>query len=324
MAKALVLGNKSFSTNIIQGPLAGISSAPFRALVSHYGRPAFSYTEMISCKTLIHHPKHSLPHFLRKMPGEGPLGVQLSGTCPKELALAVKIAEDSGADLIDLNCGCPVKKIRRRGAGSALLAEPGKLHQLIAAMKNNTSLPVSIKIRIDGNEDDNLNQKIAETVNNSGLDFLIVHGRHWQEDYTVPCHYDQIRFFVENITLPVIGNGDIACQNSLKKMLATGCSGVMVSRASVGQPWLIRQLTADTSLAEPTPEESARIFCLHTLLLARFHRSEQSALLQARRFSKYYARHLQGEDLHFFCQGVIACRTLSQLKTLTKKYFGVI
>ncbi len=319
----LTIGQTTFPINIIQGPLAGISSAPFRWMVSRYGKPALTYTEMISCKTLIQHAKKNSPSpFLQKLPGESPLGVQLSGTCPLELAEAVKIATDSGADTIDLNCGCPVKKIRRRGAGSALLSNPTKLYQLILAMKKNTHIPVSIKIRVDGNSSEKLNNAIVDIVQDSELDFLTVHGRHWQENYESSCHYEQIKFFVEALKIPVIGNGDIACHSSLKKMLATGCAGVMISRASVGQPWLIQHLAARHLEKSPvifTQNAIGELFLQHILLLANFFGSDIAALQHARKLCKYYARNLPNQES--FCLAVRDCKKLNLLQKITSQFF---
>ncbi|MFI4955173.1 MAG: tRNA-dihydrouridine synthase [Gammaproteobacteria bacterium] len=120
LIKSLTVGNKTFPINLIQGPLAGISCAPFRKLTWRYSQPAFSCTEMISCKTLIHLPLSSQQRFVKKDPAEGPVCFQLAGSNPEEVAAATKIVTDYGADLIDLNCGCPVKKIRSKGAGSSL------------------------------------------------------------------------------------------------------------------------------------------------------------------------------------------------------------
>ncbi len=141
---------------------------------------------------------------------------QLSGTDPVELGEAVKRVTDYGADLVDLNCGCPVKKIRGRGAGSRLLTNPGLLYQLITAMKANTHLPVSIKIRVDI-EAERFNDEVIKVIKDSGVDFVTVHGRHWTQHYETPCRYDAIQYFVENLAIPVIGNGDVACLASLKK-----------------------------------------------------------------------------------------------------------
>lgn len=320
--KPLVIASTTFPNNIIQGPLAGISSAPFRLLSWRYSKPAFSYTEMVSCKTLIHHRNSSELSLVRKLPGEGPVGVQLSGTCPEEVAEAVKIVTNLGADLIDLNCGCPVKKIRRRGAGSALLSQSTRLYQLIHAMKQNTNVPVSIKIRVDGASSDAFNQEIANAVSDAGADFLIVHGRHWREDYSVACHYEQIRFFVDALDIPVIGNGDISCARSLLQMFSTGCAGVMVSRAGVGRPWLIHNMIAEIQggkIYQPTLEEVKKVFIEHVRMLADFSASEKLALLQARKFCKYYARNIP--DRAAFCVAVNACESIMDLENICETFF---
>ena len=321
MIKPLTLGNKTFPINLIQGPLAGVSCAPFRRLTWQYSQPAFSYTEMISCKTLIHQSPLAAQRFVHKDPEEGPVCFQLAGNDPHELAEATKRATDYGADLIDLNCGCPVKKIRNKGAGSRLLTEPVKLYSLIRAMKQNTSVPVSIKIRVE-TSDDKFNSDIAQVVSEAGADFLVVHGRHWTEHYETPCRYDQIQFFVEQLTIPVIGNGDIACSDSLMKMLATGCAGVMISRAGVGQPWLIRKLIAEMNqqtFTLPSFREIGAMYIEHVQHLMQLLDNEKFAILQARNYSKYYARGLP-EKIDF-CTAMNACESFNDLKVISARYF---
>lgn len=322
MIRPLVLGNKTFPINIIQGPLAGVSCAPFRALTWQYGQPAFSCTEMISCKTLIHQPKLSHQRFVSKDPKEGPVCFQLSSDNPIELAKATKIVTDYGADLIDLNCGCPVKKIRSKGAGSSLLTQPAKIYQLIRAMKDNTHVPVSIKIRVQGNSDEKFNQDIAKAVSDAGADFLIVHGRHWTEHYETPCRHDEIQFFVQELKIPVIGNGDIADVESLKKMFAIGCDGVMIARAGVGQPWLIKKLVAEMqgqAFIIPTPAEIGEIFIRHVTELIDLLGNEKFAILQARKLGKYYARGLEAKlD---FCTNLNRCTDFESLQKVCEYHF---
>ena len=300
--------------------MAGVSCAPFRLLTWQYSQPAFSCTEMISCKTLIHQPAFSQQRFIKKDPGEGPVCFQLAGSDPAELAEAVKRVTDYGADLIDLNCGCPVKKIRSKGAGSKLLMEPVKLFQLIRAMKENTHLPISIKIRVEGG-DEKYNQAVAAVVRDAGADFLIVHGRHWSEHYETPCRHDEIKYFVEALAIPVIGNGDIACVASLKTMLATGCAGVMIARAGVGQPWLIKKLISEMRGEEfimPSWQARGDMFLQHIEQLIDLLQSEPFAILQARKLAKYYARELPEKEQ--FTQQMNACTQLKTLKALVLSY----
>ncbi len=322
MIRPLTIGNHTFPTNIIQGPLAGVSCAPFRRLTWQYGKPAFSCTEMISCKSIIYQPAQALERLVKIDPAEGPVCFQLSSTDEHELAEAVRRVTSLGANLIDLNCGCPVKKIRTRGAGSRLLAEPKKLYQLIRAMKDNTHLPVSIKIRVDGNSDERFNHEIASMLQDAMPDFVIVHGRHWAEHYETPCNHNEIEYFVKQLTIPVIGNGDIRCIESLKQMYATGCAGVMIGRAGVGQPWLIQQLTMEMNDEKfiPMPLELiGKIFLEHTNELIQLLNSEKFAILQIRKLAKYYARTLPNRN--DFCDAVNVCEDLTTLQKIVFDFF---
>jgi len=291
MISSLTLGNKTFPLNLIQGPLAGISCAPFRFLTWKYSQPAFSCTEMLSCKTLIHQQKKMYQRYVTKHPNEGPVCFQLFGDNAADLAIATKIAIDYGADLLDLNCGCPVKKVRRQNAGSCLLSEASRLYTMITAMKQNSHLPVSVKIRVEGDGVEKFNHVIAQAVADAGADFLVVHGRKWTDSYAVPCRYEQIQFFVEALKIPVIGNGDVCDLASLKKMFATGCAGVMIARAGIGKPWLIKKLSSEMCqkpFIMPTQAEIDAMLTEHIELLAQFFGNEKHAYLHARKLIKHY------------------------------------
>jgi tRNA-dihydrouridine synthase B len=321
LIKPLTLGSRTFPSNLIQGPLAGVSCAPFRRLTWQYSEPAFSCTEMLSCKTLIHQPAFSIQRYIKKDPYEGPVCFQLSGNNVDDLAIATRKVTEAGADLIDLNCGCPVNKIRSKGAGSRLLTNPTMLYQLVCTMKQNTHLPVSIKIRVEGN-DEKFNQEIARVVSEAGADFLIVHGRHWTESYDIPCRYDDIQFFVEQMNIPVIGNGDISNVDSLRKMFLTGCAGVMISRAGMGRPWLLRQLRAEMNqepFVVPLSKEIGGMLIEHVEQLSFLLGNEKFAILQARKFAKYYAREVLNKVN--FITAINDCNSLQELKTICAAYF---
>lgn len=322
MISALQIGNKQFDTNLIQGPLAGVSCAPFRLLTWRYSRPAFTYTEMISCKTIIYQSEHSLRRYLYKDTEEGPVCFQLSSNNPIELGEAVKRVTQAGADLIDLNCGCPVKKIRQKGAGSRLLSEPKTLFSLIKAMKLNTHLPISIKIRVEGDSDEKTNETIANVIEEAGADFVTVHGRHWTEHYETACRYDQIAYFAKRLSIPVIGNGDIKCYDSLQKMSKTNCAGMMIARAGVGQPWLIAKLTAEAANKNyklPSASEVGDLFIEHVERLATLLQSDVFAIIQARKFAKYYAKQIS--EAKQFAAAINYCSDLVTLKNLVNTYF---
>lgn len=315
------IGQLSFGSPFIHAPLAGVSAAPFRVLAWQHGQPAFTCTEMISCKTLLK-PNADHKRYWFKDPREGVLCFQLSGNHPAELGEAVQRATEYGADLIDLNCGCPVKKIRSKGAGSKLLTDPQTLFQLITAMKQNTSKPVSIKIRVEGKSGDRFHQELVTVIKESGLDFLTVHGRHWTEHYETPCQHEHIAFFAQELSIPVIGNGDVCDVTSLQTMLATGCQGVMIGRAGVGQPWLTKQLYAAINHLPFTPPSLPAIggyFLQHIRDLSSLLTNETIALFQARQLGKYYARELPAHNE--WVNALHQCNDLSTLEQLVQHYF---
>jgi tRNA-dihydrouridine synthase B len=317
----LNIGKLTFPINIIQGPLAGVSSAAFRLLTWQYSKPAFTYSEMISANALAKNSKKTRERFLTKDPNEGPVCFQLVGNTTRELTESVKIITDFGADLIDFNCGCSVPKIHGNGAGSSLLMDRPKLYKLLCALRQSTSLPLSVKIRV-AIANDETNKEIAQVLTETGVDCVVVHGRNWKEQYSTPCHYDAIQFFVEQMKIPVIGNGDVSCLDSLKKMFATGCAGVMIARAGVGQPWLIGKLVADIQqkpFTIPTIKEIGEIYITHVNHLAKLLKNEKIAVLQARKLARSYARNIKHRKE--FCNAINSCDNFLDFQNLCTNYF---
>lgn len=317
--KHLKIGQLALNNNLIQGPLAGYSCAPFRLITYRYGQPAYCATEMISAKDLI---KQQRKRYIWKAPNEGVVSYQLSGNNPYELAEAAKIVTDAGANLIDLNCGCPVTKIRAKGCGSKLLSQPTKIAALVESIKANTSVPVTVKIRIDAQSGDNNNLAVATAVATAGADALIVHGRHWTEDYTIPCNLDQIAEIVAAVSIPVIANGDVTDAVSFRQtLIKTHCAGVMIARAGVGQPWLFQQIAAELAhqpFTKPTLAEIGRIFIEHVEGLAELE-AEFIAVIQSRKLAKYYIR--QQFDSTLFQTLLNKATRLEQIKHLVAEYF---
>lgn len=296
--KPLIIGAKTFDTNLIQAPLAGISCAPFRELVWQFGGIAYCCTEMLSAQHLARGIDRS-PRYHTKFANEGPLCWQLSGNHPDIMAKASERAIALGADLIDLNCGCPQPKIRKKGCGSKLLTDEHKLSALVQAMRQDPSIPVTVKIRVDYDHGEHCDINVVKMLEQAGADAIIVHGRHWSHDYETPCQLEAIAKIVESVSLPVIGNGDIHDAASLQNMFTqTGCAGFMIARASVGQPWLFQQLTAELqgqSFQPPTSDQIGQLFLQHLHGLIELE-GETNAILQCRKFGKYYAQHLPNQN----------------------------
>jgi len=280
----------SFPRKLIQAPLAAYSCAPFRRLAHIWGKPDFCCTEMLSAKHL-YSGAMQRKRYLYKDPDENKLCVQLSGNTAESLAFAVEKMAEYGADLFDLNCGCPQPKIRKRHCGSQLLSDSKKLYSLIRAMKTVAKVPVLVKIRVDNQSGEQFNHDVAKAIEDAGADAVTVHGRHWSERYDVPVSYQDIAQIKKCVSIPVIGNGDISDTASAKKMFdETGCDAVMIARASVGQPWIfekIHQELQGKSFKEPSVLQIGEIFLEHVRGLIALE-GEKVALLQARSLGKYY------------------------------------
>lgn len=283
----------TFKKKLIQGPLAGYSCAPFRVLAEHWGKPDFCCSEMLSAQH-IYQTKIQLKRYHYKSPEEGKLCVQLAGDEPIVVAFAANKAQTWGADLIDLNCGCPKPKIRKKYFGSRLLEDTEKLYHIVSAIKKNVRIPVLVKIRVDNQSDDHFNQDVAQAIESAGADAITVHGRHWTDDYSVPVSYKDIAEIKKSVNIPVIANGDIKDTESARNMFSeTGCDALMISRAGVGQPWIFEKIYQELQgnvFTPPNLVEIGEIFLAHIRGLMALG-NEKTALYESRKLGKYYARN---------------------------------
>jgi tRNA-dihydrouridine synthase B len=315
--QTLKIRSLEFTTNLIQGPLAGYTCAPMRVQTWRYSTPAYCSTEMVAANTLVY-AKKIAKRYTHRDQSEGPLCFQLSGSDPEVMAQATKIVDAMDTDIIEINCGCPVQKIRNKGSGSKLLSQPDNLKRLISSVRNNTDKAVSIKIRVSGDGDDQNDVALAKLIEQEGADVLVVHGRHWTERYDVGCRYDQIQNIVNAVNIPVIGNGDVCDKPTLAKMLETGCAGVMVARHSMGQPWIFDQLESNDFIA-PSAQKIGEIFIEHISDLAELD-SEYRAVMQARNMGKYYTRSVVNHSADFL-NSLMRVEDLQSFSLLVKKYF---
>jgi tRNA-dihydrouridine synthase B len=280
-------------TKLIAAPLAGISCAPFRVLPflmpKSYSRPDYSCTEMLSAKHIASGAQQN-PRFIKKDPREGTLCVQIAAETEREAAIAAEFAiEQIGADILDLNCGCPKPKIRKKGLGSKLLSDSKQIARIINAMQLDAT-PVTVKIRIDSTFD-SYNSDVAKSIEDAGASAIIVHGRHWTEDYNNPINYEQIASIKNSVTIPVIANGNVSCETSAKKMLElTNCDALMIGRATIGNPWVFEEISSalnGKSFTRPTKNEIKRVLLSHVCGVVDLI-GERPAIFQARRLCKHY------------------------------------
>jgi tRNA-dihydrouridine synthase B len=277
------LGSLTLPNRLIQGPLAGYSCAPFRTLFNLYQAPAYCVSEMSSAADILH--KHQTnSRYIFRAAEEQILAYQISGNNPELLAQAAYQLQQNGADMIDINCGCPKPKIRKKGAGSALLEDQEQLMRIVSAVRAAIVIPLTIKIRIQGNEEDLL---LAQKIEAVGADALIVHGRRWIDDYHVTADLNQIAQIKQNVRIPVIANGDIADRGSLQKAIElTACDAYMISRAGSGKPWLYQQLLSQQPM-QVSLAEKINLFIKHLQGLCLLE-DEYKSVLQSKSLVRYY------------------------------------
>lgn len=282
----LQIGSLKLAHRLIQSPMAGYSCSPFRSLFYQYRAPAYCVSEMSSAIDIVNkHSEHS--RYLHRSPVEKILAYQISGFCPDIMAQAALKLELMGADLIDINCGCPKTKIRKKGSGSALLEKPQLLIQIIQSVRSRISIPLTVKIRLQTQE---LDCSLAKQLEAAGADALIVHGRRWTDDYDIPCNLQAIRHIKNCIRIPVIANGDISDLRSLQQAMdISSCDGYMIGRAATGRPFLYQELLEQQTI-HISSTQKMELFLTHLDGLAALE-SEYQALLQSRSLCRYYFKN---------------------------------
>jgi tRNA-dihydrouridine synthase B len=233
---------------LVLAPLAGYTDLPFRLLCRQYGA-ALCYTEMVSCHGLVHDKKKTL-QLTRTVPEERPVALQLFGADPDKMGEAAAIVSEMNVDIIDINMGCPVKKVVKKGAGAALLKNPAQAAAIIRQVCKNTTLPVTVKIRTGWRHDAIVAPEFAKMAEDSGASGVVIHGRTWAQGFGGPVDWQTIARVKGTISIPVIGNGDIRTYQEAYEFLArTGCDGVMIGRGALGNPWIFTPGSTPITLA---------------------------------------------------------------------------
>lgn len=319
---SFTIGDIYIDDPVFLAPMSGVSDLPFRKIVKEYGA-GLVFSEMIASRAMFQEGISSLRHKQADYAEEFPMAVQLAGHEPDVMAEAAKLNVDRGAAIIDINFGCPVKKIVKKFAGSALMKEEGLATEIMESVVKAVNVPVTVKMRL-GWDEQNLNAPtLAKRAEDVGIKMVTVHGRTRCQMYRGNADWAKVRAVKEAISLPVIVNGDInSPQDAKNAMEISGADGVMIGRASEGQPWLVRQTMEylKTGKIPPAPSMSE----IHALVLKHYdamldYYGEYSGVPLARKHLSWYCKHLPNASE--FRKTVNNVKDPEQVKAMLNEFF---
>jgi len=296
-----VLGSLSIPNRVLLSPLAGVSDVPFRRICQDLGA-GLSYIEMLSAAGMAHRTRKT-EELVARGAEERILGAQITGPSPEILAKGIAHLLDYRlpVDTIDINMGCPVKKIVSRGCGSAIVRDPKLAGNMVRAAREVAGVPVTAKIRIGFGSKFPTVVPVCEELAGAGVEMLIIHGRARDDDYSAPIRYELIREGFEAADkaaggrkIRKIGNGNVFDLASARQMVEeTGCDGVLVSRGSLGNPWIFRQILEDSEM-QPTIGEWEEVLLRHLDYHEAFYGEGLYAAIRFRKHLLWYVRGFPG------------------------------
>lgn len=288
---SMKIGNLKLKNNLVLAPMAGVTDRPFRLIAVGEGC-GLAVSEMVSAKGLVLGGEKTRS-IITLSPEERPAAVQIFGAEPDIMAEAASLLENMGADIVDINMGCPVKKVVNNGAGSALLKNLENIEKILAAVRKRIGIPLTIKIRSGWDHASIVAAEVLKIAEASGVDALTIHPRTKSQFFSGTSDWSLIARLKENAKIPIIGNGDIQSPEDVKKMLLlTGCDGVMIGRGALGNPWTFNQALSyiDIGAYHLPDEEEKHSKVIEHLNLILEHYGEQKGIRLFRKHLGWYSK----------------------------------
>ncbi|HEY9900312.1 MAG TPA: tRNA dihydrouridine synthase DusB [Pantanalinema sp.] len=291
----LTIGSLKLESLAMLAPMAGVCDSPFKRVVRHFDTKSLLSTEIVNSDALLVGNREMLER-IRLRPEESPAALQIAGHAPEPLARAAAIAQEAGADLIDINCGCPSPQLVKSGNGAALMKDPARVGALYSAVRKVTRVPMTVKMRLGWDVDSLTVFEIARIAQECGADAVWIHGRTAVQQYAGTADWDLIGQVKRSLRIPVIGNGDVFTpEDARARMARSGVDAIAIGRGAMGNPWIFRRvdhyLRTGELLPEPTLSErlaAARLQCRY--LIEEI--GERRGVLECRKHVTWYTKGL--------------------------------
>ncbi len=324
------IGSVDLKSPFAIAPMAGMTDTAFRRLVKRHGGCGLVVTEMVSAEGLIRGIDRTL-EYAEYTQEERPISIQIFGGDPDKMAAAAQIVEGMGADIVDVNMGCPVPKIAKHNAGCSLMREPGHAAAVIAAMAKAVKIPVTVKMRAGWNDDERNAPTLAKMVQDAGAAAIAVHGRTAAQSYSGSADWDLVARIAADLTIPVFGSGDCLEPQQIIDRMRSGVEGVLVGRGVLRNPWILSQ-AMDLAAGRPprvVTLEDRGVFLLDYIDLLKKERVDEAretthdrwVVNKLRALGSWYTKGLEnGSHLR---TGINSAPTLEALRQLITDFFGV-